>query len=214
MERNLRVRTGLTLGIPASVGVGWGIFAAAVALTGHEPGVTAYQQLLASAVLAVAVPVCAWSVVVARRDRGALAWILTTLVISVATAGIASALAIADTEATSAALAASEAFRQELESDLADAYWDWHRASGGADTIYTGDKSEWWSLDPGGDSRPPLWRLLNDYGWGGRITVDDLDGDGIVDHLGWEADGPWCAPVGGGGTHEPRWHEATPGRCA
>lgn len=214
MERNWRVRLGLTLGIPAGLGVGLGVYAAVVAMTGNEPGVTAYQQLVAVGVLSISVPVLVWALVTEWRDRRALVWVLATTVMSVALAGVAAAVVTADARVTGRALVASEPFRDELESDLSAAYWDWHRAGGGTDAVYTGDKTEWWSLDPGGDDRPPLWRLLTDYGWGARITVDDLDGDGIVDHLGWEAGGPWCVPVSGGASYGPRWREATPGWCA
>lgn len=123
------------------------------------------------------------------------------------------------------ALAAAAPVR-DIEAELADAYWAWIRDQGGGPAVYTGDKTEWWSLDPDGDGRrdedAPVLRVLRDSGWTPRrVSMFDSDSDLIVDQLQWTVPSRttavpvWCAPVNRhpGAILTVRWHLAEPGPC-
>lgn len=123
------------------------------------------------------------------------------------------------------ALAAATQVRK-IEGELADAYWAWTRDQGDPPAVYTGDKTEWWSLDPDGDGRrdqdAPVLRVLRDSGWTARrVSMFDSDSDLVVDQLQWTVPSPttagtvWCAPVNRQplGILSARWHLAEPRAC-
>lgn len=104
------------------------------------------------------------------------------------------------------AVDATASWRFAFEADLAGAYWAWYQDHGGTDQIYTGDKHEWWSLDPDGDgirdTDAPILRTLRDDGWSDRgLAIFDSDDDQIIDQIEWAvSSGPdetdaWCIPV-------------------
>lgn len=115
---------------------------------------------------------------------------------------------------------------RDIEDQLADAHGAWIRDQGDRPAVYTGDKTEWWSLDPDGDGRrdqdAPVLRVLRDLGsTTPRVSMFDSDADLVVDQLQWTGGSStvaatvWCAHV----THHPagilavRWHQAEPRPC-
>lgn len=115
---------------------------------------------------------------------------------------------------------------RDLEDELVDAYWAWQQDQGGRQEVYTGDKTEWWSLDPDGDGRrdqdAPVLRVLRDPGpTARRVSLFDSDADLVVDQVQWTVSLPasavtvWCAPVNRPptGILSVRWHLAEPRAC-
>lgn len=132
---------------------------------------------------------------------------------------------VTDHRAGQRALAAATPVR-DLEDELADAYWAWEQDHGGRREVYTGDKTEWWSLDPDGDGRrdedAPVLRVLRDAGpTARRVALFDRDADLVVDRVQWTVSSAttavtvWCAPVERppSGILSVRWRLAEPRDC-
>lgn len=177
-----------------------------------------------------AVALLAWAGVrIWRQDAGVRRRSLAVVGVAASlTALLFGAMAVEvvmDHRAEQRALAAATAVR-DIEDELADAYWAWIRDQGESPAVYTGDNTEWWSLDPDGDGRrdqdAPVLRVLRDGAWTGRgVSMFDSDSDLIIDQLQWTVPSSttaatvWCAPVSKppAGILTARWHLAEPGTC-
>lgn len=160
-----------------------------------------------------------------RSRRRWSAAIAATSAISLLVFGSVTLFSAIDHRHRTRALNATASWRLAFDADLANAYLGWSRDDNGTDTIYTGDKHEWWSLDPDGDgvrdSDAPILRTLREDGWADRgLAVFDSDGDHLIDQIEWagsslpgETD-VWCIPVSTQRSSiSAEWHEAVPRPC-
>lgn len=200
-------------------------------LTG-EPGSmsTGFGSFSAGVLALLSIALLGWAGVrIRRQDVGARRRSLVLVGVAASLMalifGAVAVEVVTEHRAEQRALAAAAPVR-DIEGELADAYWAWERDQGGRQAVYTGDETEWWSLDPDGDGRrdqdAPVLRVLRDSGsTARRVSMFDSDSDLIVDQLQWTAPSPtgavtvWCAPVDRhpAGILGVRWHRARPRAC-
>lgn len=205
-------RAVLVVGVVAVIALSFGVSGLISSTVTADPGSMdrGFGQLYGSVFVLASGAALWWS---ARQLRGfdsrsrrrVIAVIATTGLISLLLFGFVAVSSVFEHHHRAQALEATASWRSAFEADLADAYWAWYKHHGGTDQIYTGDKHEWWSLDPDGDgirdTDAPILRTLRADGWSDRgLAIFDSDNDQRIDQIEWavpSGDEPnaWCIPV-------------------
>lgn len=206
-------RTVLVVAVVAVIALSFGVSTLISSTMTAEPGSMdrGFGQLYGSGFVLGSGAALWWAL---RRVRGfdvssrrrVSAVIATAAGVSVLLFGFVTVSSVLDHRRFERALDATASWRFAFEADLADAYWAWYQDHDGTDRSYTGDKHEWWSLDPDGDGSrdidAPILRTLRDDGWSEQgLAIFDTDDDEVINQIEWAvASGPdetsaWCIPV-------------------